>query len=72
VLILTWMIRYFYERALVQLGEPMLETSWEPLLKTGGILFGVAWLWSLVTSVAIVRQAEKATRTERRLPPPIQ
>jgi hypothetical protein len=67
-LITLWMIRFFYHMMQVEMGQ---EASPAPgwLMDWGGILFGAAWVWSLVTSVMILIQAYAA---ERAAPPRIQ
>lgn len=40
-------------------AEPDLRHRW---WKTGVVLFGIAWLWSLVTSISLLREARGRAR----------
>jgi len=46
-------------------GQPRLHHG---LWKAGVALFSAAWLWSLVTSLSLLRQARRATPTGRTPP----
>jgi hypothetical protein len=46
------------------------SSAW--LAEAGAVTFGVAWLWSLVTSLSLVRQAKREAQiSEGNLPPVI-
>ena len=45
--------------------ETISHAAWG---EAGAVLFGVSWVWSLVTSIGILRQAKKA---DKEGPPPV-
>ena len=60
-LIVTWMAQFFYAVVRQQMGEPARSPSgW--LSTWGSILFGVSWLWALVTSLGLWRQMKRLER----------
>jgi len=62
VLIIVWFVKLMAQ-VFEQLNH---ETTPEPvgwLLQAGALLFAVAWVWSLVTSLSLMREA-KANETE--------
>jgi hypothetical protein len=70
VLIVGWMAELFHRVFLQQSGElaPPDSSGW--MWKWGVLLFGAGWLWSLVTSLSLWRQAKTNELAEsNRLPP---
>jgi hypothetical protein len=65
-LFLGWWIRVmviFY--SLMSLDAPGIEPNlWHGLWKGGALLFAAAWLWSLVTSLSLLRQARAQAERE--------
>jgi len=57
VLLVGWMFEFFDRAFSQQLGEPASTTPIGWMLKWGLILFAAAWVWSLVTSISLWRQA---------------
>lgn len=55
------------EDPLAALEVLLSQVKW-PLISIG--IFGVAWVWSLFTSLAILREARRAE--QRRAPPPLE
>ena len=47
--------------------EPQ-SSAW--LGKWGALLFGAAWLWSLITSLSLLWEAKTADRAAQKNPPP--
>jgi hypothetical protein len=69
-LIIGWMFEYFHRFFLQQLGEPGPPDSSGLMGKWGLIFFGASWLWSLVTSVSLLRQVRSDELAGRRPVPP--
>ena len=65
VLVLGWMWQFFYRLYLRQSGDPVPRSSYAWMGKWGLLLFGVAWLWALFTSISLIRQMSAAGRDER-------
>ncbi len=66
VLLMVWMCEFFYARTLQAADETV---TWKPagwLGAWGLILFGAGWLWSLFTSVSMLRHIEPDPE-----PPPV-
>ena len=62
VLIFIWMVEMIYSTTMRQIGEG--AASHEPpgwMWKYGLILFAAGWLWSLITSIAMWREAKSMT-----------
>jgi hypothetical protein len=71
-LLVGWMGQYFYRLWLQQSGEPSPGKSYDWLGEWGLAVFGAAWLWSLFTSISLLRQAKAEEQTETgRVPPRI-
>jgi hypothetical protein len=68
VLFTVWMCRFFYQMAMKQFDEPMPQSSYGWLARWGLICFGAAWLWSLGTSLMLLKQT-KGQAEPNRLPP---
>jgi hypothetical protein len=69
-LILGWMFKLFYRLFQEQLGGTVPQNSSGWMLKWGLIVFGMSWLWSLVTSVSLLWQAKMDERKNlENLPP---
>ncbi len=58
VLLVGWMFELFHRVFLQQLGNPVPPYSSGWMWKWGLLLFGAGWLWSLVTSLSLLRQAK--------------
>jgi hypothetical protein len=58
VLIVAWMVELFHRVFLQQLGDPVPPDSSGWMWKWGLLFFGAGWLWSLVTSLSLFRQAK--------------
>ena len=58
-LLVGWMGQYFYRLWLQQSGEPSFGKSYDWLGEWGLAAFGAAWLWSLFTSISLLRQARR-------------
>lgn len=69
-LIVTWMLKMFYRSTLQQMGEAVPEEPADWMWKWGVLFFGVAWLWSLVTSISLWRQEKTAERDAQSNVPP--
>ncbi|MGB7748271.1 MAG: hypothetical protein WBN75_13405 [Verrucomicrobiia bacterium] len=69
-LIVGWMFECFHHVFLQQLGEPVPPDSSGWMGKWGIICFGASWLWSLVTSLSLWRQAQSDEQVESRPIPP--
>jgi hypothetical protein len=70
VLIVGWMFELFHRLMLQQLGEPVPPGVSGWMGKWGLIFFGAGWLWSLVTSLGLLRQTKKDEPTGRKPVPP--
>jgi len=69
-LIVGWMFELFHRVFLQQLGEPVPPDSAGWMGRWGLICFGAGWLWSLVTSLSLLRQAKLDEPAEPRPVPP--
>ena len=71
-LITAWMIRYIYRAMMQQLDNPVPPAPSDWLWQWGVLLFGAAWLWSLVTSLSLWHQVKTTGQTaQQNLPPKI-
>ena len=71
-LIVGWMTREFYRSIQLQLDRPVSQTSFDWMWQWGAVCFGIAWLWSLVTSIGLWREAKtEASAGQGRVPPRI-
>jgi hypothetical protein len=70
VLIVGWMFELFHRVFLQQLGDPVPPDSSGWMWKWGLLLFGAGWLWSLVTSLSLLRQAKADGPVESKPIPP--
>jgi hypothetical protein len=69
-LMLGWMLKLFYRIFQEQLGGPISQNSSGWMLKWGLIVFGISWLWSLVTSVSLLWEAKMDERKNHENAPP--
>lgn len=69
-LICGWMLRFFYNNMLEQMGEPVAHHSTAWMWKWGAVCFCVSWLWTAITCVSLYRQAKAHERAMRENPPP--
>ena len=70
VLIVGWIFELCHHVFLQQLGEPVPPDSSGWMGKWGLICFGASWLWSLATSLSLLRQAKADGPVEPRTAPP--
>ena len=70
ILIVGWMFELFHRVFLQQLDEPVPSDSSGWMWKWGLLLFGASWLWSLVTSLSLLRQAKADGQIEPKPIPP--
>ena len=70
-LILTWMFEYFYRVASQQTDGASAPRVNNALGKWGLILFGASWLWSLATSISLLREAAAQETAKAAVPPRI-
>jgi hypothetical protein len=69
-LIVGWMFELFHRVYLEQLGEPVPPNLSGWMGKWGLIIFGASWLWSLVTSLSLLRQVKSDEQAGQRPVPP--
>jgi hypothetical protein len=70
VLLVVWMFELFHRIFLQQLGNPVPPDSSGWMWQWGLLLFGAGWLWSLVTSLSLLRQAKADGPDEQKSIPP--
>jgi hypothetical protein len=70
VLIVGWIFELCHRVFLQQLDEPVPPDSSGWAGKWGLICFGGSWLWSLVTSLSLLRQAKSDGQVKSRPIPP--
>jgi hypothetical protein len=70
VLLVSWMFELFYRLVLQQLGRSVPPDASGWLWKWGLVLFGAGWLWSLVTSLSLWRQAKTEEAAQQQPAPP--
>ena len=70
VLIVGWMFELFHRVFLQQLGGPVPPVASAWMWKWGLLLFGAGWLWSLATSIRLLRQAKADGPAEPKPIPP--
>jgi hypothetical protein len=54
-LLMTWMMHWLYGLILEQAGTSAPGVSYATAGRWGLVCFGAAWLWSLATSVSVLR-----------------
>ncbi|MGO8837278.1 MAG: hypothetical protein ACLQAH_13590 [Limisphaerales bacterium] len=69
-LLVGWIFEFCYRFALKQAGEPVSTSSIGWMGKWGLILFMAGWLWSLVTSISLWRQAKTDEAAAQQPEPP--
>ena len=69
-LVLFWMCRLFYDVTLEQIDQLGAQKPHNWMLTWGLILFGASWVWALVTSFGLWRQARECQQAERAALPP--
>ena len=55
-LLMTWMSKVFFRMLLEQLEKPAPTDSLTNIAHWGFVCFGTAWLWSLWTSIFLLRK----------------
>jgi hypothetical protein len=68
-LLLGWMCQFFYRMTMDRMGEPVPPGSYGWMARWGLICFGIAWFWSLGTSLILLWQV-KGQDEPTSLPPP--
>ena len=69
-LIMVWMLKLIYRSTMVQMEEPAPAAPADWMRTWGVLLFGIGWLWSLVTSLSLWREAKAAEQTMKANVPP--
>lgn len=70
--LMGWMWQFFNRRLLLAMDEPVPQYSYDWLVKWGILFFGASWLWALVTSISLLRQAKAEEQAgEEQIPPRI-
>jgi hypothetical protein len=69
-LIVGWMFELFHRVYLQQLDEPVPPNSSGWMGKWGLICFGASWLWSLFTSLSLLRQVKSDEQAGQKPAPP--
>ena len=73
ILLVGWMVNFFYALAMNQLEQPPPTGSYGWMGKWGLLSFGAGWVWSLVTSALLLREAgEEPPPRPPDLPPPVE
>jgi len=67
-LITVWMLEYFYEVFGEELSQQVGSSPPDWMWQWGWILFGVSWVWALITSAGLCFQARALLKSEK--PPP--
>lgn len=67
-LVVVWFVRTM-EQTYASLTSGAESTPHFSLMKMGAIIFIIAWIWSLITSLSLVREAEKNEDIESGKPP---
>ena len=69
VLVTCWFVMKMLELySQIEGDAPPQSYAW--LGKWGGLIFVVAWLWSLVTSISLFREAKAQEQAAQKNPPP--
>ena len=72
VLLVGRMVEYYYRLVLQEMDKPVSPGSYSWMAIWGVTLFGASWLWSLVTSLSLIRQAKADQQANpERVPPRI-
>jgi hypothetical protein len=69
-LLVGWMTEYYYRLVLQEMDKPVPTGSYGWMAGWGAICFGASWLWSLVTSLSLIRQAKANEQAGRESVPP--
>ena len=69
-LLCAWIFEISYRAFSEQFGETVSQASTAWMGKWGAILFGASWLWSLVTSISLLRQAKMEEKLRGQNVPP--
>ena len=70
VLIMDWMFRLFSRMIYLELGEPVSASVPGWLWRWGLIFFMAGWVWSLVTSISLLRRARADEAAGQKPVPP--
>lgn len=62
-LIVGWITCLVWDNIRIAAGEAPIKMPYSWAGKYGVIVFGLAWLWALITSISILREAKQARRT---------
>lgn len=69
-LIVGWMFELFHRVYLQQMGEPVSSNGTGWMGQWGLVCFGAGWLWSLVTSLSLLRQVKADEQAGQKPVPP--
>ena len=69
-MLMGWMFKYFWGMAQTQIGESASQKPYGWMGKWGLIFFGASWVWALVTSISLLRQARSELVGQQQVPPP--
>ncbi len=69
VMLLDWIVHYFYGVIQTEMGEAVTQKPYGWLGKWGAICFAASWVWALVTSISLIRQARREAALQQRVPP---
>ena len=69
-MLMGWMFKYFWGMAQTQIGESASQKPYGWMGKWGLICFGASWVWALVTSISLLRQARSELAGQQQVPPP--
>jgi hypothetical protein len=69
VMVATWFVEVMIQFYGLMAADARTELNYR-FLKVGAILFAAAWLWSLVTSLSLLRQKRSDERAEQKPVPP--
>lgn len=68
-LVVIWVAEAFYWMTMDMMGESSAHTAHDWMFRYGVILFGVSWVWSLITSVSLWSESRKVAQAEKNIPP---
>lgn len=68
-LVVVWICEAFYRMTMDAMGQPSAQPAHDWLFKYGAIIFGVSWVWALITSVSLWTESWKLEQAEKNVPP---
>ena len=69
-LIMFWMLKLIYRSMMMQTGDAVPDAPATWLWQWGVLLFGAAWLWSLITSLSVWQQVKALEQIASTTAPP--